>query len=147
MRNSRDGFRASTSFRTAVSQASKLLVLDPKLEPRDGAEALAWALDGLTAREVLILTGSAPDTWSWCDMVRRRLRTQPQQVPRVEWLTSLERDPGLGVHDRFAIVDDELWHFGSTVGGGHRSVTAVSRGWDAASTRAADFFYERWPDV
>lgn len=33
------------------------------------------------------------------------------------------------IHDRFAITDDELWHFGSTVGGVSGGLTALSRGW------------------
>ncbi len=48
------------------------------------------------------------------------------------------------IHDRFAIVDDELWHFGATVGGFHASVSAASRGWRAADHGAIDFFKEIW---
>lgn len=33
------------------------------------------------------------------------------------------------VHDRFAWMDGEIWHFGSTVGGIKPHVTAYSRGW------------------
>jgi hypothetical protein len=33
------------------------------------------------------------------------------------------------VHDRFALTDEELWHFGSTVGGAYQGHTALSRGW------------------
>ncbi|MDA8500449.1 MULTISPECIES: hypothetical protein [unclassified Citrobacter] len=48
------------------------------------------------------------------------------------------------IHDRFAIIDDELWHFGATVGGFHTSLSAVSRGWCAIETGAADFFNLAW---
>ncbi|EIU7148983.1 TPA: hypothetical protein ACXOGI_003892 [Pseudomonas aeruginosa] len=48
------------------------------------------------------------------------------------------------IHDRFAIIDDELWHFGATVGGFHRDVNAASRGWDANTHRALDFFNLAW---
>lgn len=48
------------------------------------------------------------------------------------------------IHDRFAIVDDELWHFGGTVGGFHATVSATSRGWRAADHGAIDFFEEIW---
>lgn len=48
------------------------------------------------------------------------------------------------VHDRFAIVDDELWHFGGTVGGFHALVSAASRGWDAAEHGADKFFEMAW---
>lgn len=48
------------------------------------------------------------------------------------------------VHDRFAIVDDELWHFGGTARGFQASVSAASRGWRAVDHGAVDFFEEIW---
>ena len=48
------------------------------------------------------------------------------------------------IHDRFAIVDDELWHFGGTAGGFHAAVSAASRGWRAADHGAIEFFEEIW---
>ena len=32
-------------------------------------------------------------------------------------------------HDRFAIMDQEIWHCGAAVGGMHGSLSALSRGW------------------
>lgn len=51
------------------------------------------------------------------------------------------------IHDRFAIIDNELWHFGATVGGFHRDVNAVSRGWNADAHDAVQFLIQfgRWP--
>jgi phosphatidylserine/phosphatidylglycerophosphate/cardiolipin synthase-like enzyme len=51
------------------------------------------------------------------------------------------------MHDRFAVVDDELWHFGATVGGFHTSVSAVSRGWCANETGAVHFFNLAWREM
>lgn len=48
------------------------------------------------------------------------------------------------IHDRFAIIDSELWHFGATVGGFHSQVSAVTRGWDAAKHGAIEFFDLAW---
>lgn len=48
------------------------------------------------------------------------------------------------IHDRFAIIDNELWHFGATVGGFHRDVNAVSRGWNADTHDAVQFFDTVW---
>jgi hypothetical protein len=64
----------------------------------------------------------------------------------VQWKTTLGVNCILEVHDRFAIVDSELWHFGATVGGAHRSINAYSRGWDATEARALDFFKEAYGD-
>lgn len=62
----------------------------------------------------------------------------------VEWKPSLDKDRYPFLHDRFAITDDELWHFGSTVGGGYPGLTAASRGWSAERRRAIAFFEEVW---
>ncbi|WP_413437135.1 hypothetical protein ACFDAU_11990 [Sulfuriferula sp. GW1] len=48
------------------------------------------------------------------------------------------------IHDRFAIIDDELWHFGGTAGGFHASVSAASRGWRATDHGAIQFFEMAW---
>ncbi|MBI5592088.1 MAG: hypothetical protein HY881_16610 [Deltaproteobacteria bacterium] len=48
------------------------------------------------------------------------------------------------VHDRFAIIDDELWHFGATVGGFHSLVSAATRGWRASEHGAEEFFVLAW---
>ncbi len=51
------------------------------------------------------------------------------------------------IHDRFSVTDDELWHFGGTVGGLHQDLTAVSRGWDANAKRFLKFFDELWEEL
>lgn len=48
------------------------------------------------------------------------------------------------IHDRFAIIDNELWHFGATVGGLHNKVNAATRGWDADFHDAIRFFEIVW---
>lgn len=48
------------------------------------------------------------------------------------------------IHDRFAIIDNELWHFGATVGGLHPSLNAASRGWPADKHGAIAFFESAW---
>lgn len=48
------------------------------------------------------------------------------------------------IHDRFAIIDNELWHFGATVGGFHSSVNAATRGWNASDHGAIEFFELVW---
>lgn len=50
------------------------------------------------------------------------------------------------IHDRFAIIDNELWHFGGTVGGFNSKLSAASRGWDATELNAIEFFNEVWQE-
>lgn len=104
------------------------------------------ALRGASLREIRLLTGYENDTQAWCTRVGKALARSGAKLPTVEWKTTLERAGTaiLDVHDRFAVVDDQLWHFGATVGGAHRSVNAFSFGWDAAAARAKEFFEEVW---
>jgi hypothetical protein len=48
------------------------------------------------------------------------------------------------MHDRFSIIDNELWHFGATVGGLHHLVNAATRGWNAEAHDAVRFFNDAW---
>jgi hypothetical protein len=54
------------------------------------------------------------------------------------------RDPVRLPHDRFAIIDSELWHWGANVGGTHDGVNAYSRGWSADQMGAAGYFERLW---
>lgn len=47
-------------------------------------------------------------------------------------------------HDRFALIDDELWHWGANVGGTHHEVNAYSHGWMANETGAVQYFQRLW---
>jgi hypothetical protein len=47
-------------------------------------------------------------------------------------------------HDRFAVTDGELWHFGGTVGGIQPDLTAVSRGGSAVSQKFINLFNQVW---
>lgn len=69
--------------------------------------------------------------------------TRREKECRIEVRMHLTRDCDF-VHDRFAIIDDELWHFGGTVGGFHSKVSAASRGWRAVDHGAISFFEEIW---
>lgn len=60
----------------------------------------------------------------------------------VEWRVTYSDFPDL--HDRFVIIDDELWHFGGSVGCGEEILTAASRGWSASETGARDRFNDIW---
>lgn len=50
----------------------------------------------------------------------------------------------LKIHDRYAILDDELFHFGSTVGGNEEHFTSYSCGWDIQKIKGLlDFLQSR----
>lgn len=64
-------------------------------------------------------------------------------LPQIKFINKRVPD----FHDRFAIIDDELWHFGANVAGTHKDVNCFSRGWPAFSTGARDLFEECWKSV
>lgn len=49
----------------------------------------------------------------------------------------------LDVHDRFAIMDGEIWHCGAAVGGMHGSLNAVTRGWEDKNNSLRNFFINK----
>lgn len=50
------------------------------------------------------------------------------------------------LHDRFAIIDDDLWHFGSDFGSSQPSLHATSNGWDANELKMTNFFEKLWQE-
>lgn len=112
---------------------------------------LMWLPLCLTASDIRLLTKRTQEV---DESVLKKFRHRAQEInnhpPRRGKLCSIEIKLHLSerncdyIHDRFAIVDDELWHFGATVGGFHSKVSAASRGWRAADHGAISFFEEIW---
>jgi hypothetical protein len=152
-------------FTDAASGAlDRLLIVDAYLfNPREGGtqqsridQVMEWFPSRFVANDVRLLAGAVGDSES--DIVEqfteRAIKINRADRYRAGVLTvqikfSLKRDFPY-VHDRFAVIDDELWHFGGTVGGFHEHVTAASRGWDADEHDAVAFFDLAWkgdPDL
>ena len=110
-----------------------------------GVKSLQCALEGSQASDVRLLTGSVDGLENKrIDLEHRiNLRRNDQRV-KVQWCAVLHRNAYPFLHDRFAVVDDALWHFGATVGGGHPGLNAASGPWSAEETRAVAFFQECW---
>jgi len=111
---------------------------------------LDWLHTGLVACDIRILTKQHDevnkDMLELFHMREKEINAHQIRHPK---LCSIQVNTRLTekfdyIHDRFAIVDDELWHFGATVGGFHASVNATSRGWSAVDSGAIDFFEMAW---
>ena len=136
-------------FEEAVTKAEVcILVLDPHFDIV-GFHALEDAISNSQASDVRLLTGRGDiekevrepkrkELTQYCNLYRNR----PQM--EVLWRAVLDKHLFPFLHDRFAIVDGGLWHFGSTVGGGHPGLTAASGPWSATRTQAKKFFDECW---
>jgi hypothetical protein len=142
------GRLASVEFYKALKPARRLLVIDNYFDREHGLEPLCSFLETRTLALVRILSPEIADAdiANMRDELFQYLRASlPRDVvPDVQWRNRIATR--LPTHDRFAIVDDELWHFGATVGGAHPSVNAFSRGWSASVTKAEEHFDHLWGD-
>ena len=146
--NASDTVLKLVAFEEAVMKAEVcILVLDLHFDA-SGYQAIENAIPSSEANDIRLLTGSSIEKGK-----RDQLRIELTQycnlyrdIPQREvlWKASLDKHLFPFPHDRFAIVDGALWHFGSTVGGGHSGLTAASGPWSARKTRAKEFFEECW---
>jgi hypothetical protein len=66
---------------------------------------------------------------------------------KFHYLDGMESSAKPHPHDRFAVTDGEFWHFGGSVGGIERCLTAVSRGWKAKDIGVEDFVKATWAEM
>jgi hypothetical protein len=138
----------------------RILVLDDFLFEPQGVQSrrsryeqiLCWLTDGLEANEIRFLThapGDHAEQGRIRTLFNERVAAINRQAQRRARVARIEIRFSLGssfpyVHDPFAIIDNELWHFGATVGGLHSLVNAATRGWDAEAHEAVRFFNDAW---
>ena len=135
-------------FEEAVMKAEVcILVLDPHFDIV-GFHAIEDAVSNSQASDVRLLTGRGDIEREEKERKKKELtqycnlyRSPPMEVL---WKAALDKHFFPFLHDRFAIVDRGLWHFGSTVGGGYPGLTAASGPWSATRTQAKKFFEECW---
>jgi hypothetical protein len=149
MRESRGvGGAMSSVFRGAVRVArTRIWLLDEYLLDDDkSAEKLgelfyetgAWDLKIVTADTV-----GAKQRAEWLQGLQTDLQTTRRDMPpQIKIYLNYKRASIPEIHDRFAVVDDTLWHCGATIGGLHKSINALTFGWSARTTRAIEFFSE-----
>lgn len=153
------------TFGEAVSQAQERVWVIDKffLEPEEEKgsrqhridQILNWIPDGILANDFKLLTKShntsgnkevdnvlAKQFRDYAEMISNiRPKGAAQFVIEVRFTLMQNFNY---VHDRFAIIDDELWHFGATVGGFYSLVSAATRGWRASDHGAEEFFKLAW---
>ncbi len=153
--------KALAAFVDAARKAKdRILVIDDYLfKPLEGQslqnrcdQVLNWLDEDLVANDVRFLTNAHEDAVEQESIQNQfdELATTINQLkPRRSGKITIQIQFTLGsrfpyVHDRFAIIDDELWHFGATVGGLHSLVSAATRGWGADTHDAVRFFHDAW---
>ncbi len=141
-------------FADAVGRATdRLLIVDPYFGKNSGPDrstghfVVAASLAASKVNLVRVISGRLQGAEiRAAKQLLVSARNKPTHGRRhgvIEWL---DRLPGGGfdIHDRFAIVDSELWHFGADVGGAHPGLTMTSGPWSAGDSWARSFFEELW---
>jgi len=142
------GGAMSRAFRSAVRVArERVWLLDEQLlrddQSRDRVAELFYETG---ASDLRIVTASKEGAIERAQFLRElepdlrahALGTPPRITIYLNFNKSVSGVPE--VHDRFAIIDDVLWHCGATIGGLHNQINAMTYGWSALKTRAVDFF-------
>lgn len=115
---------------TTVSRAKDIRVLDPYFD-KTSVEVLRCSLRANNTLEHLtILTGRTKEVAD-CESELREIVDESAAKgnrPKIE-VKLLRNGWDKKCHDRFAVLDGELWHFGANVGGHHAALNACSRGW------------------
>lgn len=133
----------STVFMKAMKTATdRIWILDKHMDLAE-LRQLENGFSRTSATNIRLLTVSNPDP---IKNHLEKLRNSPGEEIRNPAIISVVQLKNLSqyIHDRFAILDQELWHFGANVGGAHSSLNAFSRGWDAATTMAESSFNSIW---
>jgi hypothetical protein len=141
------GGAMSRAFKDAVRAARRRVwLLDEYLLGDDKSGERLWELFYDTgASDLRVVTSSkegAEARAKWLkelepDLQKRTFGTPPKIKIYLNF-KSMKDLPE--VHDRFAVIDDVLWHCGSTVGGLHYAINAMTFGWSVQQTRAEKFF-------
>jgi hypothetical protein len=141
---------ALDEFEYAIMEAvERLWIIDSNFDAF-GVASILDAVSSSHVKQIWILTGAKAQKEyrnDWLSLLKkaRNDRKAKDHTPGdIQWKIGLSNEKYPYLHDRFAIVDQELWHFGATVGGGHPSLNAASRGWDADKTGAIAFFKNVW---
>lgn len=142
------GGAMSRVFQDAVHFArNRIWLLDQQLLRDDESVRLLVRLfEDTSATDIRIVTASregAAGRVKWLKDLENELQDRkPDRPPQIKLLLNLNQAPGEApkIHDRFAVIDDVLWHCGATIGGLHHAINAMTFGWSAYTTHAISFF-------
>ena len=111
---------------------------------------MAWFSTGPAVSDVRLLTSASSEEQpeiarQFSELAKSINSNQSHRASRIDIRINFNlKDLIDEIHDRFAIIDNELWHFGATVGGLHPGLNAASRGWPADKHGAITFFESAW---
>jgi hypothetical protein len=140
------GGAMSAEFHSAVRRArDRIWVLDDYVLSDDkSAKRLIDVLVNTAAIDIKLATSEKARAKQWA-LYLKALEPTDFRNPATRIKVSLNlRKIMFDVHDRFAVIDDVLWHCGATIGGLHHAINAMTFGWSVRATRADEFFDRLW---
>jgi len=146
------GGAVSPAFRNAVHLArNRIWLLDEQLLRDDkSVRHLVGLFEDTSATDIKIVTASkegATERAKWLKDLEKEKQESRRGTPlRIQISLNLNKAMRNvpNIHDRFAVIDDVLWHCGATIGGLHNAINAMTFGWSAHTTHAVDFFNRLW---
>jgi hypothetical protein len=141
------GGATSREFRDAVRVARhRLWLLDEQLLRHDESRDRLWDLFYSTgAWDIRVVTASKEGAKERATLLKALepdlQRGKSGTPPQIQFYLNFSQKSDMPeIHDRFAVIDDVLWHCGATIGGLHNAINAMTFGWSALDTRAIAFF-------
>lgn len=119
-------------FWKALLQSEEAYIVDKRFSPKEFRQILLMLSDGddMRLKKMYILCQNEYSA------VRRMYEKRDEivdgktiPVDIIVCDMNIGKGAPLETHDRFALLDNEIWHFGGTVGGVNAHLTAYSRGW------------------
>jgi len=134
-------------FAVSVAQAIEIRILDSFFDA-DAARSLVRGISQpVTVRQFRVLTKQRQDAAAVEAIVSDALSRANHGhglAPTVLVKAFAKTEYADRLHDRFAVLDDEVWHFGATVGGSHPALNACSRGWSDKDVGFSVLFDQIW---
>ena len=134
------------AFALALRSSTKAIILDDFFDLASARLVGAWLKDGQRLAELKILTKLPKHTQKMATILRASLSDLKTTKPSVDVRALLHSNFYKRLHDRFAVLDGELWHFGASVGGNHPALNACSRGWSDQEVGFSDLFEKIWEE-
>lgn len=138
----------SEKFMKALKGLQQLLIFDYYFDER----AMTFLRNCLTPpphnlSHLFIITGyefKGTVETAFSEIRQQLAEGNRRPILKAELLCELKRRSPPYHHDRFALLDSEVWHFGATVGGIHEHLNAFSYGWHNRDVKFSDFFKAAW---
>lgn len=133
-------------FWEAFSQSSDILFADPYFAPihyRRMIKELEKISNTRGDKPEMTIIIYGRNNMSILNKVASELKRSKAKIYSDVSISIGELPPKDIVHDRFAIMDGEIWHCGAAIGGMHGALNAVSRGWFDEKGRLKNFFIKK----